>query len=1210
MRAWWYGLPAVCLGLAGVVMAQAGQGPDVPPQITRLEKGLFDAKLTPEQVAHLLEQLKDPARRPGAAARLAAEGQGHVDRIIAFAARCRDMEARHACADAVEALDAAYRTTETGRRLGELYRARTDALLPERWKRFRKDPNDARAIAMLMHADPEKVYAWLGTSKDRHDRVRYLALRVRELTPDEFAARHLGEHTATALNLVLREVCHCAKHRDGPVVRGHAHRAVGHTLLKVVCLQSDKEFGHTAEGQLPQIQSVTAYRRWDFFATALGGSNLNLMVDMYIYYGQGVSPRGTRRGGLVRAEGLCPLVELKLTQDQCMQWILPRARPPWWMEPYVPAAWRGQLSFSQRGEGEAVPEAVVPEKAAVAQTPAPEGPAAPAQPAPAEVSPEEAAARRMKAEAELKIAEGFRKKTRDRDDQAALKWFEHAEAACRLDPTFEEAAYERSEALSNLSWRYLSKHRTAEKHGRQFTLALEYVERFGAKDRNHAAMVHDRVRVAVASAGGLSNYTPRLAPVLVEHVETLKRLLVHALDHDLHGSTPDYHQYMLSVIYRAMAQKGVAVGEREKWADDMLARADKQSERLRTGKDPRARDRRLANYTWMRFRAIELALSDGRRDRARKLWAHVQELYEHQGPPGGSQLQWMRSVLSLADEGEWLAEFDRWRKELAARVVSLLPIRFPEIDVYRKPKDRGGAVAGRETLHVQVSSLRIRAVALADGRASNRLRPLAVGDGVLYVMIRVGRERGLVGAIPLDATDRPVGKLTSVKIEGIRYDAWDSVRALPRPPYRREYEDVVAVRYARGKLYLATRESGLLVFDAKTEKWASYGPEQGLPGAEVASVAPLDERTLLCTSGGEKTSHFTLDLADGKVQILRTRDWEKRVFCPPLLGVWRDGEKLMGWDCLQLWTDLLAPGVRTRRCLDGKLAYGWQGKWAEGIEITAVLERAGRRFVAGPSGLHEFDPAGRVVRSWWSGHSISPEGAPRAITLPPTSPGYGYNHVRAGPLLYSFNNSHAVAYRPETETWYGPLVISASSFPRGTRDGIWGAGFGLDYVRNEDFLAKAQELGRVMTSAEYLKRRDAVIEAMPELERAKVCFAMRRFDDAKRLLDQITRAEPEHAEALLLLGWLHDAWCTDRPDEARRYYGRLAGMEDNRNACFSGLYMEFEMLARGKKWKELIGAGDRICARFPQIQEYQQSHIDWWRKHAREEMGAKDGVRP
>lgn len=92
------------------------------------------------------------------------------------------------------------------------------------------------------------------------------------------------------------------------------------------------------------------------------------------------------------------------------------------------------------------------------------------------------------------------------------------------------------------------------------------------------------------------------------------------------------------------------------------------------------------------------------------------------------------------------------------------------------------------------------------------------------------------------------------------------------------------------------------------------------------------------------------------------------------------------------------------------------------------------------------------------------------------------------------------------------------------------------------------------------------------------------------------------SEALLLLGWLHDAWCTNRPDEARRYYGRLAAMEANPDACFSGLYMAFTMLAREKKWAELIELGDRICGRFPQIHEHRQRSINWWRDHAQKQL--------
>ncbi len=1191
--------------LLNSVAACESDGTEPQARIAALEQELFEPRLSNEELDGLLQDLLDGHKRTAAARRLVEEGQGQVDRIIAFAARCPDLEARHACADAVEALDAAYRGTEAGSRLGTIYREHTDILLPDYWDRFRKNPDDSRAVAMLMHADPEKIYAWLGAGKDRHDRVRYLALRIRELMSDEFAARHLDEHTAAGLNLALREVCPHAEHLDGPVLRSHAHRVVGHALLKVVSLQSDKEFGHTAEGVLPRIQTVTAYRRWDFFATAVGRWNFHLKVDMYVYSlssGPSVSPRGTRRGGLVTVEGLYPLVELKLTQDQCMQWILPSASPPWWMEPYVPFALRERLAFSRRGEGKAEPEAVfppLPEEAAPA--PAVEDIAAMGPPATDQFSPEEAAARRKKAETKLKIAQGFRKKAQDRDadEQAALQWLEHAEAAWRMDPTFEEAAYEHCEALGSLPIRHRETHRTAENLARHFTAALQYTERFGVENRSHATMVHDGVRVTVAMAGGLTNYGPHLAPVHVQHVETLKRLLVHALDYNLHGSTSDYHQYMLSVIYRAMVGTSAPVDQREQWVDDMLARVDRQCEHLRAGKDSDARPHYLANYMWLRFRAIELALSEGRNERARKLWDHARDLYQYQLPPEGSQLQWMRSVVTLADDAEWLAEFDRWHKELTSRVVTLLPVRFPQVNLHPKPADQSAA-AIQWKAH-RVSSLSFKALIVSKGRASTSVRPLAVGDGVLYVLLDIDREHGLLGAISLDETERPVGRRTMATIGGIQYEAWDGARLLPRPPFRGKYPDVAAVCHAHGKLSLATSESGLLVFDAGNEQWTAYGPDQGLPDVEVRSVASLDDHTVLCSSSRRKESHFTLDLADGTVHVLRTGDREQRISCPPLHGVWRNGKKLMGWDYGRLWTDLLAPGAHTQSCLDGKLAYGWQGKWDNAIEIRAMLQVAGRRFVAGPSGLHEFDPSGRVLRSWWSSDSISTEGPP--VTVPPTSPGYGYNHVQAGLLIYSFHNNEAMAYRPETDTWYGPLPISADSAACGTRDGIWGAGFnGLGYVRNEDFTAKAKKVGRVMTTAEYLKRRDATIEAMLPSERAKVYFAMRRFDEAERLLKDVLKDEPEHAEALLLLGWLHDAWCTNRPDEARRYYGRLAAMEANPDACFSGLYMEFTMLKREKKWAELLELSDRICGRFPQINEHRQRSIDWWRDHAQKQV--------
>ena len=200
------------IAISILASAALAAGPSEPAggewqkQIAELETRLFEPVLAADEVDRLLQQLKLPEARAKAAARLAEQGQGHADRVVAFAHDCPDMEARQACVEIVEALDAAYRTSAPGKQLGALYRKHTEALLPNYWARFRKDPLDRRAVAMLMHADAEKAYAALGKTGDRHDQVRYLLLRVGELTPDEFARKHIFEHTASGANLVMADV--------------------------------------------------------------------------------------------------------------------------------------------------------------------------------------------------------------------------------------------------------------------------------------------------------------------------------------------------------------------------------------------------------------------------------------------------------------------------------------------------------------------------------------------------------------------------------------------------------------------------------------------------------------------------------------------------------------------------------------------------------------------------------------------------------------------------------------------------------------------------------------------------------------------------------------------------------------------------------------------------------------------------------------------
>lgn len=59
-----------------------------------------------------------------------------------------------------------------------------------------------------MLTDSEPAYAWVQTTGDRYDPIRYLLLKLREgdQQVDEFAAKQLFDHNAAAIIWVLPEV--------------------------------------------------------------------------------------------------------------------------------------------------------------------------------------------------------------------------------------------------------------------------------------------------------------------------------------------------------------------------------------------------------------------------------------------------------------------------------------------------------------------------------------------------------------------------------------------------------------------------------------------------------------------------------------------------------------------------------------------------------------------------------------------------------------------------------------------------------------------------------------------------------------------------------------------------------------------------------------------------------------------------------------------
>ena len=192
------------------------------------------------------------------------------------------------------------------------------------------------------------------------------------------------------------------------------------------------------------------------------------------------------------------------------------------------------------------------------------------------------------------------------------------------------------------------------------------------------------------------------------------------------------------------------------------------------------------------------------------------------------------------------------------------------------------------------------------------------------------------------------------------------------------------------------------MYDPQSEKWAVFGPEQGLPDEAVDALYPLDDHTLLCL-GIRAGVAYTVELPAGKV-TLRHR-------VPDNAFPWR---ATLLWGRSGACGDLPARQAAFPRHVP-PAPYGWNvpgGKlrlsYGMFDEFTGVAEISGRRFVA-DAGLHEFDAGGKFLRSWWerSIYLCHGGGNDYALNLPADCPldmneerGYGCHgrHTRVRPV--------------------------------------------------------------------------------------------------------------------------------------------------------------------------------------------------------------------
>jgi tetratricopeptide (TPR) repeat protein len=164
----------------------------------------------------------------------------------------------------------------------------------------------------------------------------------------------------------------------------------------------------------------------------------------------------------------------------------------------------------------------------------------------------------------------------------------------------------------------------------------------------------------------------------------------------------------------------------------------------------------------------------------------------------------------------------------------------------------------------------------------------------------------------------------------------------------------------------------------------------------------------------------------------------------------------------------------------------------------------------------------------------------------------------------------------------------------------------LIYLDTADFIAAAQKAGRVVTAEDFDKKRLAAIDSAPPLDQAKWRLSLRQFDKARDLAATALAAAPEKdracAEALLIMGLLHESCCLDEPDKAMECYARLAAMEDDPAAALAGLAHQYRMHLAAGRAAEALEVGRAIERRYPR-NSFREALARYNRQLARQTKG-------
>jgi len=770
----------------------------------------------------------------------------------------------------------------------------------------------------------------------------------------------------------------------------------------------------------------------------------------------------------------------------------------------------------------------------------------------------EMALRRKQAQAELDAAP----KGLDLPREQSRQRLAHIAAAAKLDPTWEEAAYRLVFATANAFRDGVDYDFDAREAG--IYEALRYLQRFKHSGERRPTVGHSALFWSLDRFLKLRNYES-------QELTAKDRLALDALteiiDLFIAGppeELPDLLPEAMQIVYRGMALTGTDVSQRREWLDRVIRLGEKDASlatHLPTIHEKTLLDRKMR----FRMHAAKLLAEEGDPKAAHP---YIEELIPLMSAAKLNADAYIAEQARLC--AEKMNDTDLIAKLNASVTNMVYPMRINWLNFH--PLGMMPRTGPRPRANVQTMQYDKFIGASPLAACGGRMYCIVPGEGP--------KHKPRVGFIELDGQGRPAGKITLLPKQ---------LATWPRK--------LLSKTVCKGKLYLGTKGEGLLEYDPGKGDWRTFGPEQGLPDWNVYTLLALDDGTLFCHGGGKHKQGFfcLVNPSTSGITLLRRLTHPKGrnpLVDTGLFPVWKTGDRIVGFIGGGALYTLpgLGAGEPVRNNWPTPQANDYHESFPDGMATVA-----GRRFLKCRDALREVDDDGKVLRTWPRPAATritpGPKDLPGQKVLPLSDQpdllfAYDYRSIaQDSSHIFFFDDAIILCFDAAADTWYGPLETepwTCSSRHVSGRNGVWFEhNYWLVYLDTADFIAAARKAGRVITSEQFRRKRQKAIEASSPLEQAKWALSMRQFAKAGDLCASILAKDAKDVEALLMMGLLHESCCLNQPDKVMEYYGRLAAIENNSSAAFTGLVHQYRLHIEAKRYAEALRVGRLIEQRYP-----------------------------